>query len=256
MKTKRPIIAGTFFLSRKGVTQLVGAHKSALYHLSEKVSHRPSLHFPPNVYPRLIQICLSPSFLRQSASHPQTTLPCQGPTDTPTPPNLCSGPLLPEGLPTGETGRGQAARKATFFHRPQQLTLVTRNAMASSSTGSSSVERSRELEPPTSRGPEFNTDQQPFLCSTLGDAGPCLRFKPRTAPSLLACSWHSLPSHWRLRVPPRMRLQGDPAETYERGRSQSEAAPQGRRPRSLGLSSRLRSRAFEAATWRGGGRKT
>lgn len=175
------------------------------------------LHFPPNVYPRPIQICLSPSFPRRSASHPQTTLPCQGPTDTPIPPNLCPGPAPAWRAPTGEIGRGQAERKTAFVHRPQQLTLVTRNAMASSSTGSNLVGRSKELEPPTSRGPESNTDQQPFLCSTLGDAGPCLKFKPRTAPSLLACLWHSLPSHWRLRVPPRMRLQGDPAETYERG---------------------------------------
>lgn len=50
----------------------------------------------------------------------------------PRPPKSLSWSAPVWGAPTGEIGRGQAARKAAFVHRPQQLTLVTRNAMASS----------------------------------------------------------------------------------------------------------------------------
>ena len=130
--------------------------------------------------------------------------------------------------PAGDRGceDTQQARKAAFVHRPQQLTLVTRSAMASSSPGSSSTGRSRAREPPKSRGPERTADQQSFHRSTPGGAVPSLRFKPRTAPSSLVCSWHSLPSHWRLPVPPRMRFLGDPAETFERGRGQASALGQ------------------------------
>ena len=69
-----------------------------------------------------------------------------------------------------------------FVHRPQQLTLVTRSAMASSSPGCSSVERSRKREPQTSQGPESNTDQQPFRRSTLGAAGPASDLNPAHLP--------------------------------------------------------------------------
>lgn len=171
-----------------------------------------------------------------------------GPPNAPTvpeahrfPPPIFLPTSLPQstgvgGPPAGDRGREdtQRARKAAFVHRPQQLTLVTRSAMASSSPGSSSVRRSGAREPPTSRGPGPTTDQQPFLRSSVppflrstpGGAGPGLRFKPRTAPSLLVCSWHSLPSHWLLPVPPRMRFLGDPAETFESGRGQPLALRQ------------------------------
>ena len=101
--------------------------------------------------------------------------------------------------------------------------------MAASAPGSRSARRRRAPEPPTSRELESTKGQQPFLRSTPGGIGPRLRFKPRTAPSLLACSWHSLASHWRRLVPPRMHFQGDPAKTFGRGRGQavtwSDAAP-------------------------------
>lgn len=173
-----------------------------------------------NIHPRPAQF---PSSLRRSPTLPHRT---RGPP-IPPPPILLpkSLPRSARGAPAGDRGceDTQRARKAAFVHCPQQLTLVTRSAMASSSPGSSSTGRSRARETPTSRGPEPTAHQQPFLRSTPGGAVASLRFKPRTALSLLVCSWHSLPSHWRLPVPPRMRFLGDPAETFERGRGEALA---------------------------------
>ena len=179
----------------------------------QKVSRLPSI-CPSPAYP-LPFFIFSPTV--RPPNSPTTLGARQRPSSTPSPPNLCLGPLLPGELREERQGEeAQPVTRAAFVHHPQ-LTLVIRSAMASSAPGSSSVRR-RALEPPTSRELESTTGQQPFLRSTPGGIGPRLRFKPRTAPVLLACSWHSLASHWRRLVPLRMHFQGDPAKTFGRGR--------------------------------------
>lgn len=172
-----------------------------------------TLHSPPQHVSKARPV-LFLTFPRPS--DPQTPPTCQGPTDPPpprppSPPNRCSGPLPPRvGRASGRREDTQRASKAAFVHRPQQLTLVTRSAMASSSPGSSSVGRSRAREPPTS--PDLHPPPTNSRSSATRREEPGWpRFKPRAAPSLLGCSWHSLPPHWRLPVPARMRFHGDPA---------------------------------------------
>lgn len=204
----------------------MGAHSGGLYHILKEGSCRPSTALPP---PRQTFIHGRPRPLPLSARPPNApTVP--GAHRSPYPPPQIAA-LVHSGNGGGVLRQGtEDERTRSERGRPRWLTLVTRSAMASSSPGSCSVGRSRAREPPTSRGPEATADQQPFLRSTPGGAGPGLGFKPRTAPSLLVSSWHSLPSHWRLPVPPRMRFLGDPAETFGGGRGQAFAPRAAVRP--------------------------
>lgn len=206
------------------------AHSGALHPAVKEVSCRPSTALPP---------CAKHSskdgpVLFLSPSGPQTRPPCKGPTDSPPPsssPNRCPSPRgwggasgrgqRTRGHAASEEGRvcspsaaahpGDSERHGFLFTR-QQLSAEKRSTGATNEPGTWTHRRS--------------TAVPPFLRSTPGGAGPGLRFKPRTAPSLLVCSWHSLPSHWRLPVPPRMRFLGDPAETFESGRGQPLAPRQ------------------------------
>lgn len=146
----------------------MGAHTGSLHHLLEKVSRRPSIG-PHNIYPRPTQISLSPS--SPSRSDLQTPPPCQEPTDT---------PILPKSLPWSAPARGSSRRdrEGTGSQKGRVCSLsaaahpgdperhgflFTRQQLSG---------EKQKTRPPRSRGPESNPDQQPFLRSTPGDAGP------------------------------------------------------------------------------------